>query len=322
MKTVIISTFGGPEVLEIQDRPIPDILANEVLLQVKAAGINRPDIFQRKGNYPAPAGVSADVPGLEVSGVITAVGKNVSELKIGQAVMALVSGAGYAEYVAVDAGSCIEIPDNISFEEAAGMPETLFTVWSNVFQRGKLQRGEKILVHGGTGGIGLTTIQLSLLMGAEVFTTVGSAEKKKFVENLGVTSAFNYHEEDFEESLKDTAIDVILDSIGGDYFNKNINILNEEGRLIQINAMQGAKVSLNLFKLMQKRIFLSGSTLRNRSLVFKAELAQEIKKQVVPFIANGSYKTFIEKVFPVEDVIQAHELMESRDFIGKLILVF
>ena len=322
MKAVVISAYGAPEVLEIQERDIPSISSNDVLIEVKAVGINRPDVFQRKGNYPAPAGVAADIPGLEVSGIISSIGENVKSFHVGQRVMALVPGEGYAEYVKVDEGSCIEIPEGITFEEAAGMPETLFTVWHNVFQRGALKRGERLLVHGGTGGIGLTAIQLGHLMGCEVYTTVGSERKKSFVEKLGVTKAFNYHEEDFEEQLKSIGVDVVLDSIGGDYFNKNVNVLNEEGRLVQINAMDGAKVSLNLFKLMQKRIYVTGSTLRSRSTSFKKEVALELEKNVVPFIANGSYKTFIEKVFPIENVVEAHKLMESRDFIGKIILVF
>lgn len=322
MKVVVITRPGEADVLEIQERSIPEISASEVLIKVKAAGVNRPDVYQRKGNYAAPKGVAADIPGLEVSGIISAIGSEVSSFQLGQAVMALVSGAGYAEYVAVDAGSCILIPEGISFEEAAGMPETLFTVWSNVFQRGKLAPGETILVHGGAGGIGLTAIQLAKLMGNNVFTTVGSAEKKKFVKNLGVTAAFNYHEEDFEELLGSNSVNVVLDSIGGEYFNKNINVLAEEGRLVQINAMQGAKVNLNLIKLMQKRIYITGSTLRNRPLSFKAEIANELKQFVLPFIANGSYKTYIERVFAIDDVVEAHRLMESRDFIGKIILVF
>ena len=322
MKAVVISSFGAPEVLEIQERDIPSICDAEVLIQVKAAGVNRPDIFQRKGNYPAPAGVDADIPGLEVAGIVYAVGDKVNTLRIGQPVMALVAGAGYAEYVAVDEGSCIPIPDNLSFEEAAGMPETLFTVWHNVFQRGGLKKDEKFLVHGGAGGIGITAIQLANLLGCEVFTTVGSDKKKQFVENIGATMAVNYHTDDFEEVFKSKGIHVVLDSIGGEYFNKNINVLQEEGRLVQINAMDGAKVNLNLFKLMQKRIFLTGSTLRNRSKSFKTNVANEIKEYVMPLVADGSYRTYIEQVLPIEDVVKAHHLMESRNFIGKIILVF
>lgn len=322
MKAVVISAYGAPEVLEIQERGIPSIMADEVLIKVKAAGVNRPDIFQRKGNYPPPSGVVADIPGLEISGIVIAIGDNVKTLAIGDCVMALLAAGGYAEYAAVHEGSCIVMPENISFEEAAGMPETLFTVWHNVFQRGKLQRGYNFLVHGGTGGIGLTAIQLAKLMGSQVYTTVGSEEKKKFVETLAVELAINYHNEDFESMLKGVGINVILDSIGGDYFDKNINILAEEGRLVQINAMAGAKVNLNLHYMMQKRISLTGSTLRNRSLSFKAELAQEIKKYVIPFVADGSYKTYIEEIFPVEEVVKAHHLMETRNFIGKIILTF
>jgi len=309
-------------VLKLEDRAIPRISSTEVLIEVKAAGINRPDVFQRKGNYPAPEGVVSDIPGLEVAGIVSAIGNEVQSLQVGDNVMALVAGGGYAEYVGVSASNCILMPSNLTFEEAAGMPETLFTVWSNVFQRGKLHAGEKLLVHGGTGGIGLTAIQLAVLMGNEVYTTVGSDEKKTFVEKLGAKEAFNYHKEDFEEKLNTVGIHVILDSIGGDYFAKNVNVLAEDGRLVQINAMQGAKVELNLVKLMQKRIFLTGSTLRNRSVEFKAEIASELEKHVMPLIAQGLYKTYIEQVFPVSEVVEAHKLMESRDFIGKIILRF
>lgn len=319
MKAVVISSFGEPEVLKIEEREIPTIGPNDVLLQVKAVGVNRPDIFQRKGNYAAPVGVDPYIPGLEVAGVTCAVGPAVNNFREGQPVMALVAGGGYAEYVAVDSCSCIAIPKNVSFEEAAGMPETLFTVWHNVFQRARLKSGERLLVHGGTGGIGLTAIQLGLLMGAEVFTTVGSNPKKQFVETLGA-KAFNYHEEDFEQVLSD--VDVILDSIGGNYFTKNINVLASEGRLVQINAMNGAKVELNLFKLMQKRISITGSTLRNQSLEVKRGIAQELEKNVLPMIEEDRFKTYISQVFPVEEVVSAHHLMESRDFVGKIILAF
>lgn len=225
MKAIVIKSYGGPEVLQIENREVPHILPTEVLIKVEAAGINRPDIFQRKGNYPSPKGVAPDIPGLEVAGIVHEVGAMVQSFVVGQRVMALVPGAGYAEYVSVDERTCLEIPTNISFQEAAGMPETLFTVWHNVFQVARLQAGEKFLVHGGTGGIGLAAIQLAKLMGSEVYTTVGSAAKKDFVQLIGATQAINYHEEDFETSLKEVGIDVVLDSIGGDYFSKNMNIV-------------------------------------------------------------------------------------------------
>lgn len=320
MKAIVIKSYGGPEVLQVEDRAVPVISPTEVLIKVYAAGINRPDTFQRKGNYPSPKGVAADIPGLEVAGVIEEVGLQVKSLVVGQRVMALVPGAGYAEYAAVDENTCLEIPETVSFEEAAGMPETLFTVWHNVFQVARLQEGENFLVHGGTGGIGLTAIQLAKLMGSKVYTTVGSEAKKEFAEQLGATKAINYHEEDFEQSLKEQGIHVILDSIGGDYFSKNMQVLEVEGRLVQINAMQGRKVNLDLLQLMQKRILLTGSTLRNRTIEVKASIAKELKSKVLPFIERREYKTYIAQVFPFEEAAEAHRLMESRDFIGKIIL--
>lgn len=323
MKVVAISSFGEPDVLKVVDREKPSILPTEVLIEVKAAGINRPDTFQRKGNYPAPEGVAADIPGLEVAGYVIEVGEEVEGLRKGDRVMALLAGGGYAQFVNVDAGSCLLVPDTISLEEAAGIPETLFTVWHNVFQRGNLKSGEKLLVHGGTGGIGLTAIQLAQAFGADVYTTVGSEVKKDFVEHiLGVCKAFNYHQEDFEAVLREEKVNVILDSIGGEYFSKNINVLSDEGRLVQINAMKGAKVEVNLFKIMQKRLFLTGSTLRSRSLEFKSALAKELNTEVLPLIAEGKLKTYIAQVFPYTEVVEAHRLMESRDFIGKIILTF
>ena len=322
MKAVVISEFGGPDVLQIQERDIPNVGVNDILIKVRAAGVNRPDIFQRKGNYPAPGSVAADIPGLEVSGLIEQIGKDVVGFSIGDKVMALVAGAGYAEFVAVDAGSCILMPDNISFEEAAGMPETIYTVWHNVFQRGKLVENNKLLIHGGAGGIGTTAVQLGVLFGAEAYATVGTSQKKEFVEELGASKVFNYNETDFEDELRSEKVDVILDCIGGEYFNKNLNVIKDDGRLVYINAMQGAKVELNLLKLMQKRVVLTGSTLRNRSNEFKASLTKEIVAHIIPLIKEGKFKTYIYRVFPIEEAAEAHRLMESRDFIGKIILRF
>lgn len=322
MKGISFIAPGGPEVLQIQEFPIPKISSNEVLLKVCAAGINRPDIFQRKGNYPPPKGV-VDILGLEVAGIIVEVGVEVHELKKGDRVMALLPGGGYAEYAAVDAGCCLLIPDNITMEAAAGMPETLFTVWHNIFQRGNFIKGDKVLVHGGTGGIGLTAIQLVSALGGSVYTTVGSDSKKKFIQdNFDISGAVNYQDQDFEEVFKTVGIDVILDSIGGDYFNKNINILAEDGRLVQINAMHGANVNLNLLKVMQKRLFITGSTLRSRDISFKRQIAIELQKYVLPLIADGKFETFIDSVFPYTEVVKAHTLMENRNFIGKIILRF
>lgn len=322
MKAIVISEKGGPKVLKVQKRPLPTISETEVLIEVRAAGVNRPDIFQRRGNYPAPIGIVADIPGLEVAGVIVEVGKSCQSFNVGDRVMALISGGGYAQYVAADEAVCITIPARVSYAEAAGMPETLFTVWHNVFERGQLAPGERFLVHGGAGGIGSTAIQLASLSGAQVFTTVGSSDKILYVKSLGASEVIDYSLQDFEAIWEEVKMNVILDSIGGTYFNKNINLLGDEGRLIMINAMQGAKVELNLIKMMQKRIHITGSTLRNRSLDFKRNLANAIRLHVMPWVESGAYKTRIAQEFFYSDANLAHELMESRSFQGKIILVF
>lgn len=313
---------GGPEVLVIAERDKPIVDTKQVLIKVKAAGVNRPDIFQRKGNYAAPSHIVQDILGLEVAGIIEEIGSDVKQWKVGDEVMALIGGGGYAAYVKVNEGAVLAKPVNLSFEEAAGIPETVYTVWHNVFQRGKLKAGERLLVHGGSGGIGSTAIQLGHLFGAKVFATVGSVEKSHFVKELGADSTINYREQDFEEILRTDKVDVILDSIGGDYFTKNISVLKEEGRLVYINAMQGAKVELNLLKMMQKRIHLTGSTLRNREDTFKTSLTIEIKEKVMPFIESGEFRVPIYRIFDYIDAAAAHQLMESRDFLGKIILRF
>ncbi|MEQ9230217.1 MAG: NAD(P)H-quinone oxidoreductase, partial [Cyclobacteriaceae bacterium] len=231
MKAVIISEPGGPEVLKVEERPIPTLGENEVLIRVKAAGVNRPDMVQRMGNYPAPPGASPDIPGLEVSGEIEKTGRNVVHWKAGDAVCALLAGGGYAEYVNVPESQCLPIPHHLTFEEAASLPETFFTVWSNVFDRAKFQRGENFLVHGGTSGIGVAAIQMVKAMGGKVFATAGSEEKCEFISKLGA-KAINYKTQDFEEVIKGSGIDVILDMVGGDYTAKNINLLNPDGRLV------------------------------------------------------------------------------------------
>lgn len=322
MKAIVITSFGGPEVLKVQERPDPIPQKHELLIRVKAAGINRPDVFQRKGNYPAPEGVAADIPGLEVSGIVEALGAEATNFKVGDEVMALLAGGGYAEFVVVNEGMCMAKPRNISFVEAAGLPETLFTVWHNVFQRGKLQSGENFLVHGGAGGIGTTAIQLAKAFGAHVYSTVGSIDKKLLTEGLGATKAVIYKDEDFVEAFADIGMDVILDSIGGEYFAKNIKIMNPDGRLVYINAMQGAKVELNLLKLMQKRISLTGSTLRARDIAFKSSLAREVEEKVIPLIANGTFKVEVSQVFDYRNAEEAHRQIERKDHFGKIILSF
>lgn len=322
MKAVVISSFGDPEVLKTEERPVPAVGDHEVLIRVKAAGINRPDVFQRKGNYPAPAGVVADIPGLEISGVIEATGSMAGSWKTGDEVLALIAGGGYAEYAVVDAGSCMLKPQNLSYEEAAAIPETVFTVWHNLFERGQLKKGERVLIHGGSGGIGSTAIQLAALSGAQVYATAGNKEKCEFCESLGAVRAINYHEEDFEEVLKESGVDVILDCIGGDYFNKNIAILNPDGRLVYINAMEGAKVQLNILQMMQKRLSVTGSTLRARDKDFKAELTRSVVRHVFPFIESKAFKPMLFKSFDFTQAEQAHRLMEEGHFLGKLVLTF
>lgn len=262
MKAVILTEFGDPSVLKLREKPRPELRPNDILIKVKAAGVNRPDVIQRKGYYPAPEGEPQDILGLEVAGVVEEVGSEVTRWKVGDEVFTLIGGGGYAEYVRVDQYLALPKPQNLSFTEAASLPETLYTVWSNVFQRGGLKKGEKFLVHGGSSGIGITAIQLAKIIGADVYTTVGSKEKQEAVKALGATIAVNYKEEDFLEVLKEIGMDVILDMIGGDYYEKNIELLNPDGRLVYINSMGGAKVTANLMKIMQKRLTVTGSTLR------------------------------------------------------------
>ncbi|MFM9951011.1 MAG: NAD(P)H-quinone oxidoreductase [Saprospiraceae bacterium] len=321
MKAVIITTPGAPSVLQLQERPMPKIGANEVLIRVKAAGVNRPDVAQRMGRYPAPAGAPQDIPGLEVAGVIEECGAGVGQWKKGGRVCALLAGGGYAEYVAVDAGQCLPVPKGFSEAEAAGLPETIFTVWHNVFQRGRLQAGETLLVHGGSSGIGITAIQLSKAFGAKVLTTVGSEEKGQACLELGADRFVNYKTQDFETAFAEAGVDVILDMVGGDYFDKNLNVLRPDGRLVYINAMDGNVVNLNIMKMMLKRITITGSTLRARDVAFKTALAADILKNVWPVLENGMFKPKVFATFPFSEAAQAHELMESSGHIGKIILV-
>ncbi|RNI29813.1 NAD(P)H-quinone oxidoreductase [Rufibacter immobilis] len=321
MKAVVISAPGAPEVLQVQERPVPTPEAHQVLVRVKAAGVNRPDVAQRKGNYPPPAGAPADIPGLEIAGIIEACGAHVARWQKGEAVCALLPGGGYAEYVVVDARHCLPLPQGWSFEEAASLPETVFTVWHNVFQRGQLKAGENFLVHGGSSGIGITTIQLAKALGARVFATAGSAEKCRACEELGAERCLNYKTENFEEALQPEGVDVILDMVGGDYIPKNLNLLRPDGRLVFINAMQGAKGEFNVMQVMQKRLTLTGSTLRPRDANFKAALAAEIEQHVWPLLEAKKFKPVLSQTFPLEEAAQAHTLMESSAHIGKIVLL-
>ncbi|WP_066838233.1 NAD(P)H-quinone oxidoreductase [Rufibacter ruber] len=321
MKAVVISAPGAPEVLQVQERPTPTPAPHQVLVKVHAAGINRPDVAQRKGHYPPPAGAPADIPGLEIAGVIEACGANVERWQKGEAVCALLPGGGYAEYVVVDARHCLPLPQGWSFEEAASLPETVFTVWHNVFQRGQLKAGENFLVHGGSSGIGITAIQLAKALGARVFATAGSAEKCRACEELGAERCINYKAEDFEEALKPEGVDVILDMVGGDYIPKNLNLLHPDGRLVFINAMQGAKGEFNVMQVMQKRLTLTGSTLRPRDADFKAALAAEIEQHVWPLLEAQKFKPVLSHTFLLKEAAQAHTLMESSAHIGKIVLL-
>ncbi|RWY57360.1 NAD(P)H-quinone oxidoreductase [Mucilaginibacter gilvus] len=326
MQAIIITQPGGPQVLQLAERPTPSHGATEVLVKVMAAGINRPDVFQRKGNYPPPDGAPIDIPGLELAGVISEVGADVTRWKIGDKVCALVIGGAYAEYCNVPAGQCLPVPDNLSFEEAASLPETFFTVWSNVFDRAKLQPGESLLVHGGSSGIGVTAIQMAKALGGTVYVTAGSAEKCKFCEELGADKAINYNIEDFGEAINKLTggkgVDVILDMIGGDYTPLNIRCLANDGRLVMINAVKGNKVEINLSEVMRKRLVITGSMLRAREVAFKSAIAQKLEEHIWPLLASGKIKPVIYKTFSFDEAAKAHELMESSEHMGKIVLSF
>lgn len=326
MKAVVITQPGAPEVLQIEERPRPVPLSHEVLIKVAAAGINRPDVFQRKGNYPPPPGAPQDIPGLEIAGIIEAVGDNVTQWQPGDRVCALVIGGGYAEYCTAPEGSCLRVPENLTLVEAASLPETFFTVWSNVFDRGHLKPGESLLVHGGSSGIGVTAIQIAKALGSTVYVTAGSEAKCRFCEQLGANKAINYKKENFAEAIAQLTeghgLDVILDMIGGDYTPDNLKALANEGRLVMINSMNGKDVQVDLSVVMRKRLNITGSMLRPRDVEFKAAIAKQLKKHVWPLLANGNIKPVIQQVFPASEAAQAHQLMESSEHIGKIVLEF
>lgn len=323
MTAIAISTPGGPEVLQPEQRPLPQIGADDVLIKVFAAGVNRPDVLQRAGAYPPPPGAS-DLPGLEVSGQIVACGANVPN-RIGEQVCALTPGGGYAEFVRVDASHALAIPKGLSLLEAAAVPETFFTVWTNVFQRGALKKGEVFLVHGGTSGIGTTAIQLAKAFGATVITTVGSAAKADAARALGADLAIDYQTQDFVAEVKaftgGKGADVILDMVGGDYVQRNYDAAAIEGRIVQIAFLKTPKVALNITPLMIKRLHHTGSTLRPRSNADKAAIARELVAQVWPLLENGQCKPLIDSSFVLKDAAKAHERMESSAHIGKIVLV-
>ena len=320
MKAIIITAAGGPEVLQPTQREIAEPGPSEVLIQVKAAGVNRADLAQRAGHYPAPPGVVKDIPGLEVAGVIAACGGQATKWKAGDAVCALLAGGGYADHVLVEETHCLPIPQGWTFTDAAALPEAIFTVWHNIFQRGKLKHGERFLVHGGSSGIGLAAIQLASLFGARVFATAGTADKCSACETAGAERCINYRSADFEKELESDGVDVILDMIGGNYVAKNIRLLRPEGRLVFINAMKGAKAEFNALDIMSRRLTITGSTLRSRDTGFKAAFAAEVQLQVWPLLTTAQFRANVFKIFPLERAQDAHRLMESSQHIGKIVL--
>ena len=324
MKFIDLKGVGGPEVLVPQQQEIPSPEEGEVLIKVGSAGINRPDVMQREGKYAPPPGAST-IPGLEVSGTVMEMGSGVSEYKIGDHVCALVSGGGYAEYCLAPSPQTLPIPDGITMLEAGGIPETFFTVWTNVFQRGKFKAGDSILIHGGSSGIGTTAIQLVREFGAkEIFVTASSEEKLNACKDLGATHLINYKNENFEaviaEQTSGRGIDIILDMVGGDYVQKNINCLSLEGRLVQIAFQRSFVNELNLLPMMVNRLTITGSTLRPRTIDQKGAIAIKLKTHVWPLLSSRKIKVLIDSTFPLEEASKAHALMDTSKHIGKILL--
>ncbi|MBC6699448.1 NAD(P)H-quinone oxidoreductase [Hymenobacter puniceus] len=322
MKAIIITQPGGPEVLQLQQQPQPVPAAHEVLIHVYAAGVNRPDVLLRQGKYAGSGDVSGTVPGLEVAGVVVQCGAKTMRWQPGDRVCALLAAGGYAEYAVVDARHCLPVPAGWEFAAAAALPETVFTVWHNVFQRGQLQPGERLLVHGGSSGIGTTAVQLATALGSVVAATVGSDAKAAAVRKLGAELVVNYKEQDFEEVVQAAGgADVVLDMVGGDYTAKNLRLLRDDGRLVFINAMQDGKAEFNALDVMHRRLTITGSTLRPRTADFKAELAAEVERHVWPLLATGQLKPLLHGTFPLAEAAAAHTLLESSTHIGKLVLL-
>jgi len=324
MLAIEISAPGGPEVLRPAERPTPQPAAGEVLIKVRAAGVNRPDVMQRQGKYPPPPGAS-DIPGLEVAGTIESAGADVGDWGAGDRVCALVSGGGYAEYVAVPAPQCLPIPRPLDFAAAAAIPETFFTVWTNVFERGRLQPSESILVHGGASGIGTTAIQMARGFGSTVFATAGTAEKCAACERLGATRAINYRETDFVTAVRAASegrgVDVVLDIVGGDYLPRNLEVLAMDGRLVQIAVIGGPRAEINLVPVLQRRLTITGSTLRPRTVVEKGAIARALRARVWPLLEARTIAPVVHATFPLREAAEAHRVMEADTHIGKLVLV-
>jgi NADPH2:quinone reductase len=326
MRAIEITQPGKPEVLQPCERPTPSLKPGEILIRVLAAGINRPDVFQRLGQYPVPPGAS-DLPGLEVAGEI--VDGDPGDLadsgfQKGDLVCALVQGGGYAEYCAAPLAQCLPVPKGLSPVEAASLPETFFTVWSNVFQRAHLSEGESLLVQGGSSGIGVTAIQIAAALGHRVFATAGSSDKCRACEKLGAERAINYRNEDFAAVVKELTggkgVDVVLDMVGGDYVPREIDCLADDGRIALIALLGGAKAQIDLGQVLRRRLSISGSTLRPRPVAFKARIARELREQVWPLIEAGKIRPVIHQVFPLEQAAAAHTLMESSEHVGKIVL--
>lgn len=325
MICVEISKPGPPDVLKAVERPDPTPGAGEVLIKVAAAGVNRPDVLQRRGGYPPPPGAS-DIPGLEVAGTVTATGDGVSAWRVGDRVCALVAGGGYATMCVAPAPQCLPVPEPLDLVAAAAVPETFFTVWTNVFDRGRLKAGETLLVHGGTSGIGTTAIQLASARGSRVLATAGSDEKCRATEQLGASRGINYRTEDFATIARDMTegrgVDVILDHIGGDYFAKNLSALAVDGRLVEIGLMGGsASATVDLGQVLRRRLTITGSTLRPRSVAEKGDIAGGLRREVWPLLEAGRVRPVIYKTFPLADAAAAHRLMEASEHVGKIVLV-
>jgi len=323
MIAIEIREPGEPDVLVPVEWPMPVPAAGEILIKVAAAGINRPDVFQRRGRYPPPPGAS-DIPGLEVAGAVAEVGAGVTEWTKGAVVCALVAGGGYAEYCTAPAPQCLPVPRGMDLVAAAAIPETFFTVWTNVFERGRLVAGESMLVHGGSSGIGTTAIQLARARGARVFATAGSADKCAACERLGAERCINYRDADFVAAIKSLTngrgVDVVLDIVGADYFARNLDALAVDGRLVEIATLSGAKAEINIQAIMQRRLTITGSTLRARPVLEKGAIAAALRREVWPLLETGAVKPIVFKTFPLRQAADAHRLMESGVHIGKIVL--
>jgi NADPH:quinone reductase len=323
MIAIAIREPGPPEVLIPIERPMPTVAGGEVLIKVAAAGVNRPDVMQRQGKYPPPPGAS-DIPGLELAGEIIAVADDVKAWTVGDRVCALVSGGGYAEFCSAPAPQCLPIPAGLDAVQAAAIPETFFTVWTNVFERGRLAAGESILIHGGSSGIGTTAIQLAHAFGARVLTTAGSDGKCSACRSLGAEVAINYRAADFVAAVRDATngkgVDVVLDMVGGDYLQRNVDCLAMDGRLVQIGMLGGLQAQVNMGTVLQRRLWITGSTLRARSVAEKAVIAQAVHQRVWPMLESGKVRVLVHATYPLAQAAEAHRVMESSEHIGKLVL--